>query len=158
MQDFFDGYIKGTKQIDYNEYLNTVGWKYEAQRTDTAKMYVNATFRYTKASKEFYVTNVSLDQIGMREGDILFAINGKEVTKENIQSLLEKFSDVNNKKEVVFTVKRNNELVDLTGNPLTITKNQKNLIVVEKKVDIEKKTFRKRYSSGSLHKNKNYKQ
>ena len=157
IQDFFDSYIKGTKAIEYNEFLGIMGWKYETQRLDTAKLFVNATYRYTKASKEFYVTNVALDQIGMREGDILFAINGKEVTKENLQSLLEKFSDINFNKDVLFTVKRNNELVELKGTPITITKNQKNLIVVEKKVDLEKKAFRKKYSSSGLHKNKNFK-
>ena len=157
VQEFFDNYVKGTKQIDYNEFLSTVGWKYEVQKIDTERLFVNATYRYTKASKEYYVTNISLDQMGMREGDILVAINGKTVTKENLQSLLEKFSDKNNTKDVVFTVKRGGTQVDLTGNPLTITRNQKNIITVDKKIDIEKKTFRKKYSSGGLHKNKAYK-
>lgn len=157
VQEFFDNYIKGTQKIDYNEYLATVGWKYEVQKTDTERLFVNATYRYTKASKEYYVTNITLDQLGMREGDILVAINGKEVTKDNLQSLLEKYSDKNNTKDVIFTVKRGGAQVELTGNPLTITRNQKNIIVVEKKIDPEKKSFRKRYSSGGLHKNKAFK-
>jgi C-terminal processing protease CtpA/Prc len=94
----------------------------------------------------------------MREGDILVAINGKNVTKENLQSLLEKYSDKNNTKDVVFTVKRNGVSMELTGNPLTITRNQKNIITVDKKVDLEKKAFRKKYSSSGLHKNKDFKQ
>jgi C-terminal processing protease CtpA/Prc len=94
----------------------------------------------------------------MREGDILVSINGKEVTKENLQSLLEKYSDRNNNKDVVFTIKRAGVQMDLTGNPLTITRNQKNIIVVEKKVDPEKKTYRHKYSSGGLHRNKAFKQ
>jgi hypothetical protein len=49
IQEFFDSYVKGTKQMDYNEYLNTVGWKYEPQRIDTERMFVNATYRYTRA-------------------------------------------------------------------------------------------------------------
>lgn len=157
VQDFFDKYVKDTVKVDYNEYLSTLGWKYEAQRVDTERMFVNAQYRYTKASKEYYVTNVTLDQIGMREGDILVAINGKAVTKENFQSMLDKYSDKNSTKDVVFTVRRAGELTELTGPPLTITRNQKNIIAVEKKVDAEKKTFRVRYSSGALHKNKMYK-
>ncbi|MCW3127901.1 MAG: hypothetical protein JWO03_3559 [Bacteroidetes bacterium] len=158
IQEFFDNYIKGTKQVDYNEYLSTVGWKYEMQRIDTERLFVNATYRYTKASKEYYVTNVTLDQVGMREGDILVAINGKPVTKENLLTMLDKYSDKNSNKEVIFTIKRGGVEMDLTGPPLTITRNQKNIIVVEKKTDTEKKTYRKKYSSGGLHKNKIYKQ
>ncbi len=157
VQDFFDKYVKDTVKVDYNEYLSTLGWKYEAQRIDTERLFVNAQYRYTKASKEYYVTNVTLDQIGMREGDVLVAINGKPVTKENFQSMLEKYSDKNSTKDVVFTIKRGGEQIDLTGPPLTITRNQKNIIAVEKKVDTEKKTYRKRYSSGALHKNRMYK-
>lgn len=157
VQDFFDKYVKDTLHVDYNEYLSTLGWKYEAQRVDTERLFVNAQYRYTKASKEYYVTNVTLDQIGMREGDVLVAINGKPLTKENFQSMLDKYSDKNSTKEVVFTVKRGGVEMDLTGPPLTITRNQKNIIAVEKKVDTEKKTYRKRYSSGALHKNKMYK-
>lgn len=157
VQEFFDSYVRGTKTIDYNEFLSTVGWKYEVQKIDTERLFVNATYRYTKTSKEFYVTNITLDQMGMREGDILVAINGKPVTKENLQILLEKYSDRNNSKDVVFTVKRGGQQIDLTGNPLTITRNQKNIIIVEKKVNPEKKTYRQKYSSGGLHKNKAYK-
>jgi predicted metalloprotease with PDZ domain len=158
VQEFFDSYVKGTKKIDYNEFLSTVGWKYEVQKIDTERLFVNATYRYTKASKEYYVTNISLDQMGMREGDILVAINGKTITKENLQYLLEKYSDKNNTKDVVFTVKRGGTQMELTGNPLTITRNQKNIITVEKKLDVEKKSFRKKYSSGGLHKNKDFKE
>ena len=158
VQEFFDSYVKGTKTIDYNEFLSTVGWKYEVQKIDTERLFVNATYRYTKSTKEFYVTNITLDQMGMREGDILVAVNGKPVTKENIQSLLEKYSNRNNSKDVVFTVKRGGQQIDLTGSPLTVTRNQKNIIIVEKKVNNEKKTFRKKYSSGGLHKNKSFKE
>ena len=158
VQEFFDSYVKGTKPMDYNEFLSTVGWKYEIQKIDTEKLVVNATYRYTKSTKEFYVTNITLDQMGMREGDILVAVNGKPVTKENIQSLLEKYSNRNNSKDVVFTVKRGGQQIDLTGSPLTVTRNQKNIIIVEKKVNNEKKTFRKKYSSGGLHKNKSFKE
>jgi predicted metalloprotease with PDZ domain len=157
VQEFFDNYVKGTQKIDYNEFLSTVGWKYEVQKIDTERLFVNATYRYTKASKEYYVTNITLDQMGMREGDILVAVNGKPVTKENLQSILEKYSDRNNTKDVVFTVKRNGQEIDLTGSPLTVTRNQKNIIIVEKKVNTEKKTYRKKYSSGGLHKNKAFK-
>jgi len=157
VQEFFDSYVKGTKPIDYNEFLSTVGWKYEVQKIDTERLFVNATYRYTKASKEYYVTNITLDQMGMREGDVLVAVNGKPVTKENLQSLLEKYSDRNSSKEVVFSIKRNGQDMDLTGSPLTVTRNQKNIIMVEKKVSNEKKTYRKKYSSGGLHKNKAYK-
>ncbi len=157
IQDFFDSYIKGNQKLDYNEFLSTIGWKYQAQKLDTENMYTNATYHYSKANREFYATNITLDQIGMQEGDILVAINGKTVTRENFQCLVEKYSDRNYTHPVKFTVKRNNELLVLTGAPLTVTKNQKNMITVERKIEIDKQRFRKRFASGGLHKNKSFK-
>ena len=129
----------------------------ELSRTDTAKMYVNAVYRYSKANKEFYVTNISMDQLGLYEGDVLLKINGKKVTKENINFLLDKHSSMNYNKQVIFDVKRNKQILKLTGPPLIIDKNQKNLISVEKKVDREKVKIRKIYVSGSKPKNYPYK-
>ncbi|MFN8310671.1 MAG: hypothetical protein U0T73_11980 [Chitinophagales bacterium] len=157
IQNFFDDYVKGTKKIDYNDFLSVIGWKYEPQRSDTSKLFANASYRYTKASKEFYATNVSLDQIGLRDGDVLVSINKKRVTKENIESLMEKYSARNYNRKVVFEIRRGTDLIELTGSPLVVTKNQKNFIAVEKKVETEKKTYRKTFSSGKLHKNSAYK-
>src|SRR5690606_11501517 len=115
---------------------------------DTANMYVNAVYRYTKASKEYYLVNISLDQVAFGEGDILKSINGKKVTKDNLNELIEKYSSVNYKKPVKFVVKRNNKLVELSGSPLLISKDQKNLITTERNVKRDRKTLRSIFSSG----------
>jgi predicted metalloprotease with PDZ domain len=157
MQEFFDSYVKGIKPVDYNEYLSALGWQYTPQRVDTAQMYVNAIFRYSRNNKEVYATNISLDQIGLLEGDVVDAINGKKVTKENIQVLLDKYSDKNYGKKVTFLIRRAGKEIELTGNPLTVTKNQRNLITVDRELIEEKKKFRRRYAGGGLHKNRAFK-
>ncbi|HEY0262875.1 MAG TPA: hypothetical protein VGB95_07600, partial [Chitinophagales bacterium] len=142
IKTFLQNYAQDTMPLNYNEYLAAIGWKYETQKLDTANMYVNAVFRYNKGVKEFYMVNISFDQVGFREGDVLKEINGKKVTKENLNDLLEKYNSVNYNKALKFTVKRNGKVIELTGEPLLITKNQKNLIEVEHKIPREKKTLR----------------
>jgi predicted metalloprotease with PDZ domain len=148
VKDFLVAHVKDTIALDINKDLETIGWSYTDAKIDTVNMYVNAVYRYTKASKEYFLTNISFDQMGFQEKDVLVSINKKRVTRDNLNSLLEKVSDVNFKKKVVFKVRRGNELVDLTGPPLMVTKNQKNLISIEKKVDIEKKSLRDVFRSG----------
>lgn len=148
IKDFLKNHAQDTLPLNYNEYLSAIGWKYEQQKIDTANIYVNAIFRYAKGTKEFYMVNISFDQVGFKEGDILKKINGKDVTKENLNLLLEKVSSLNYKKQVKFTVKRNEKLIELSGKPLLITKNQKNLITVERKVKHESDWLRKLFSNG----------
>jgi hypothetical protein len=57
-------------------------------------------------------------------------------------NLLEKYSDLNYNKNVTFKVKSGAETLKLSGPPLVINKNQKNLITIEKKVDYEQKSLR----------------
>ncbi len=149
IKDFLEKHVRDTISLDYNKDLSTIGWKYETSKSDTAKMYVNAVYRYSHANKEYFMTNISLDQIGFSEGDVLLSINGKKVVKENLNTLLEKYSSLNYKKQVVFEVRRNNKIIELTGPPIIIDKNQKNLIVVERKIEIEKREMRKFFSNGN---------
>jgi hypothetical protein len=128
--------------------LESIGWKYDELKNDTSKLFVNAVYRYSKGSKEVFISNISFDQVGFQEKDVLIAINNKKVTKENINELLEKYSDLNYNKNVTFKVKRGEETLKLSGPPLVINKNQKNLISIEKKVDYEQKSLRNIFKSG----------
>jgi predicted metalloprotease with PDZ domain len=146
IKDFLQKYVRDTISLNYNEYLSSIGWKYETQKTDTSKMYVSAVYRYSKSTKEYFLANISIDQVGFREGDVLLAINKKKVTKENLNSLIDKYSATNYNKQVTFLVRRNNKEVELSGPPILVTKNQKNMIVVEKKIEYEKNDLRKIFS------------
>lgn len=148
IKDFLQKYVRDTVSLNYNEYLTSIGWKYETQKLDTSKMYVSAVYRYSKATKEYFLANISIDQVGFREGDVLLAINKKKVTKENLNSLIDKYSATNYNKQVTFLVRRNNKEVELSGPPILVTKNQKNMIMVEKKIEYEKSDLRKIFSGG----------
>ncbi len=153
---FFADYMVGTKQFNYNEYLALVGFIYEPQRDDTAKMYVNASYRYDKGSKNIYLTNINLDQIGFKEGDVLLKINRKSVYKDNVDELMDKITAIDYNKNVTFTVKRNGEEIKLSGVPVIINKSQKNVIKVERRPTPDKQLYRKVYKGGQLNSGRPY--
>ncbi len=157
IKDFLKSHAQDTVPQNYNEYFSAIGWKYEPQKVDTSNMYVNAVFRYAKTTKEYYMVNISFDQIGFNEGDVLKSINGKKVTKENLNELLDKFSSVNYKKQVKFVVKRGDKLLELTGPPLLVTLNQRNLITVEREVKQDKEGLRNFFSGNKELKTRSFK-
>lgn len=156
LHDFFSKHIIGTEPFDFNKYLGLVGWAYEPLKEDTAKLYIDASFRYEKGSKNVYVTNINIDQLGLEEGDVLLKINNKKVYKDNVEELMEKTSSVNSGKNVVFTVLRKGKQVKLSGKPLIVNKSQRNAIKVEKRPSPEKRFYRNTYRSGQLNTGKPY--
>lgn len=154
MKQFFADYVEGEKKIDYNDFLPTIGWVYEEHRTDTALLYANANYRYNKQTEEIVMTKITLNQVGFKEGDVLLKINGKKVTKDNVDQLLEEITDLDYQETVKFTVKRNNKEIELTGEPLTVSKEQKDVITVEKKPSKQKRSLEKVYKRGNIDINK----
>ncbi len=150
LKDFFSDYVEGEKPIDFNKFLPLLGWVYEPVKEDTAKMYLNASLRYDRGSKNIYITNINIDQIGIQEGDVLVKINNKKVFKDNVEELMEKISETGYKKQVSFTVKRKGEEIKLTGKPLIVNKTQRNVVKVEKRPSPEKQFYRNTYKSGQL--------
>jgi hypothetical protein len=87
IKDFLKNIQKILLRINYNLDLESIGWKYDELKNDTSKLFVNAVYRYSKGSKEVFISNISFDQVGFQEKDVLMAINNKKVTKENINEL-----------------------------------------------------------------------
>ncbi|MBX2902645.1 MAG: PDZ domain-containing protein [Chitinophagales bacterium] len=156
LDDFFKNYISGVDSFHYNKYLSLIGWAHEPVKEDTSKMYVNASFRYEKGSKNVYLTNINIDQLGFEEGDVLLKINNKKVYKDNVEDLMEKVSALNSGKNATFTVKRKGKELKLSGKPLIVNKNQRNVIKVEKRPPPEKQFYRNAYKSGQLNTGKPY--
>jgi predicted metalloprotease with PDZ domain len=149
LNEFFDNHIYNTAPFDFNKYLSLIGWVHEAVREDTSKMYLNASFRYVKGSKNVYLTNINIDQLGFQEGDVLLKINHKRVYKDNVEELMEKVSSVNHK-NATFTIRRKGKEIKLTGKPLIVNKSQRNVIKVEKRPTPEKQFYRNAFKNGQL--------
>ncbi|MDW8273566.1 MAG: hypothetical protein RMJ53_04980 [Chitinophagales bacterium] len=149
LRDFFNQHIIGTVPFDFNKYLALIGWVYQQSREDTAKIYLSASFRYLRGSKNVFITNINIDQLGFKDGDILLKINNKRVYKDNVEDLMEKVSSLSSK-DASFTVKRDGKIIKLTGKPLVVNKTQRNIIKVEKRPSPEKLFYRNTFRSGQL--------
>ena len=149
MENFFRQHIQSDAAIDYNEYLSTIGLVYENNRLDTQFLFANAQYRYNKQTDEIFMTQITLNNVGFREGDVLVKINNRKVTKENIDILLETIEDVSYQKPVTFTIKRNGQEQKLTGDPMLINKIQKHVIKSAKEVKPKKVKYSKSFKSGN---------
>ena len=149
METFFNKYVESDSSLNYNSFLNTIGLIYENHRIDTQYLYANAQYRYNKQKGEIYMTQINLNNVGFRDGDVLLKINNRKVSKENIDFLLQAIEQITYQKAVIFTIRRNGQILRLKGDPMLVNKVQSHLIRADKDIKPKKVRYSKSFKSGN---------
>lgn len=93
LTEFFERYVSGTKEIDYDRFLGYAGLKVEAERRVTATDYdvnlenFNGRIRVSEAEEEGIAASG-----GLRRGDIILKIDNRPTTLAAAKELFEKGS------------------------------------------------------------------
>ncbi len=129
MRDFFNKYVIGKETIDYNKYLDAIGYQFvkEAER----KSFKVGSFALgfdPEVSKLMFV-QVEDNVLGIEENDKLVSINDTPVTIANVQQVVGDYL-INNQSadEIQMTVIRGDKEVELSGKPIESVSIVKNLI------------------------------
>ncbi|MDU0372203.1 peptidase M61 [Hymenobacter endophyticus] len=95
IQQFFDQYVIGREPLPLAEYLGKIGWDY----TDKARVKIRAFgqlgFRYDESKQEFRTADVQAQTnvFGLRNDDVILAVNGQPLTMANAEKLLRPLVD-----------------------------------------------------------------
>ncbi len=128
INDFLEKHVVGNTPIDYEFYLNKVGVTYGIKNIQSSYFIFEQQplVKGLEASKEVvFVSGIAynsfLKNLGVIGGDVLLNINEKEYNLKNIYDL---FGDSNQWKigdEIVFKIKRDNEIITLVSNVIEPT-------------------------------------
>lgn len=90
-QPFFDAYVYGTEDIDYNAYLKQAGLRL-VKSEDSSRPAVRLGINFSNDSDEVVISSLRPDapayEAGLDIDDVLVALDGKEVTRQNLTTLL----------------------------------------------------------------------
>ncbi|MFO7719757.1 MAG: peptidase M61 [Gillisia sp.] len=122
IQNFFDTYISGTTPIPYAEFLEKVGINYENNEVNTS-YFIKGQVPYIDGDPEtgalFFRKNITLnsflEQLGIKNGDVIKSVNNAEYTVENVYELVMKSQSWTEGEDIQMTVFRGDEQVVLTG-------------------------------------------
>ena len=92
-QSFFDAYVYGTEEIDYNQYLRHAGLNLEKMVDDSA---ASLGVDISTADGRFKIRRVNpgspAEKAGLTIDDVFLSIDGKEATESNFRRLMDKYA------------------------------------------------------------------
>jgi len=122
IQNFFDTYVSGTTPIPYAEFLEKVGVNYKNTEVNTS-YFIKGQIPYIDGDPEtgalFFRKNITLnsflEQLGIKNGDVIKSVNNTEYTIENVYELVMKSQSWAEGEDIQMTVLRDGEELVLTG-------------------------------------------
>lgn len=125
IREFFKKYVEGNQAIPYHYYLNKVGLDLKENEIETSYLikkkaaYVdlNPTDGSIYFKRNFKFNNF-LNEMGVKPGDVLKAINGKSIHQENFRNMILETRDWKPNMEVSFLIQRDGKELLLKGNTI----------------------------------------
>lgn len=128
IQQFFDVYVSGDSPIPYNSFLNKVGLSLQKKTLDT-DYFFKGNIPYVDINGdtgEIYFRrrtnfNSFLQQMGIKGGDILKAINGTPISKANYRDPILATRNWKPGMDVSFTIERDGKNIQLSSTTIAAT-------------------------------------
>lgn len=122
IKDFFDRYITGEMTPDYSTYFKLIGYDYESNFEKSTYFFGNFGLKYDDDKNEFSFSGIKTNFLGVKEGDVLHAINGEEIDMDNLNKLFDEYFLENDEgKEVRIEIIRDGNKMTLSARPVKAT-------------------------------------
>lgn len=127
LQFFFDKYIIGKTEPDYDKILEKISWNYKKELEKEIFYFGNLGLKFK--DHKYYFFNVTTNAFGVLSGDELVEIDNIAVSDENISALYEEyFSGRETEESITLKIIRNGATMSLTGKPMKGKKTTKNFL------------------------------
>lgn len=98
IREFFDTYVEGPTSIPYEEYLAKAGVLFEPARTEKQLSLGHISFSVNESDNRLIIQSIDQmnffgQEMGYREGDIIYKFDGVEIDIENYEEEFWAFSD-----------------------------------------------------------------
>lgn len=118
VQSFFDKWVIGEDNIDYKALFDIIGWEYVAVKEIKGFSFGSFRVAYNREKDNFYFDQVNENALDLEDGDVLVDVNGTTINLNNFNDLLSThLFDKKTPDSVLITVKRTDELVQLSAKP-----------------------------------------
>lgn len=120
VQEFFDRYVVGTEGLPLTEYLSKIGWNYADRAPSRVKAFGQLGFRFDDKKQEFQASGVKpqTNAFGLRDGDVVVAVDGQPVTMQNAEQLLRPLvEEPNSDASIRLTVRRGSTSTEMDAKP-----------------------------------------
>jgi predicted metalloprotease with PDZ domain len=134
--NYLNKYVIGSETPNYEEYFKKIGYDYAATFQKNIYYFGRFGLNYSETKKQFFFMNVQDNLLGVKNNDVLIAVNNKPVTLDNIRTIYETyFANDTSGASVTVTVNRDGKETNLTARPGPATRTLTNYISVSSTSD-----------------------
>lgn len=145
IREYFDSYVVGDKPLPYKEYYSKIGWDYFEEKHDTVLSFGKLSLVFNEKEQQFVLSEADPENVfGLKQGDVLLSVNGKVITVENYQEVLDPLFVVEDPQTVNIRYKRMSEVFSSTGKPAKVVKIRSNVLAENPNATPAQKALRKR--------------
>lgn len=143
IRDFFVNYVEGSEPLPLQEYFAKIGWIYRDSIQDTILSFGALSLVFNDKEEQFKISSAEENNVfGLKEGDIVQAVNGKVITIENYDEVLDPLYKIEPSAVVTIRYKRNSEVFTTSGSPRKTTKPVKHVLREDPNATPEQKALR----------------
>lgn len=123
IRDFFVNYVEGSNPLPLQEYFAKIGWIYRDSVQDSILSFGALSLVFNDKEEQFKISNAEEGNVfGLKEGDVIQAVNGKVITIENYDTVLDPLYKVDASAALTIRYKRNSEVFTVSGSPRKVAK------------------------------------
>lgn len=143
IKQYFDDYVTGSKPLPLKEYLGKIGWSYYEEKQDTVYSFGRISLVFNDKEQQFVISDADNSNVfGLRSDDVLLSVNGKVITVENYQDVLDPLFVVEEPQTVMIKYKRSSEVFSSAGKPFRTPKMENNVLAEDPNATPQQKQLR----------------
>lgn len=145
VREYFESYVIGNKPLPYKDYYSRIGWDYFEEKHDTVLSFGKLSLVFNEKEQQFVLSEADAGNVfSLKQGDVLLSVNGRVITIENYQEVLDPLFVVENPDTVSIRYKRMSEIYSSTGMPVKVVKIRSNVLAENPNASPAQKALRKR--------------
>jgi predicted metalloprotease with PDZ domain len=131
IKPFLNTYFDSPTEIPYADMFSKIGWKYVEEDSISGFAFSGVRARMTDSSLLLNVRKED-NALGAKQGDIIISVNGIAVNsadEEENETIIAMINDPDTQDEITISVHRGEDIITLTGSPISTRKQEKSVIL-----------------------------
>jgi predicted metalloprotease with PDZ domain len=134
--NYLNKYVIGSETPDYAEYFKKIGYDFAATFKKSIYYFGRFGLNYSETKKQLFFIEVQENLFGIKNKDVLVAVNNTPVTLDNIRTIYENyFANNTSDASVTITVERDGKELNLAARPGQATRTLTNYIAISSTSD-----------------------
>lgn len=125
---FLKMYVSSANKMPYERYFAKIGWEYLPEANVKSYSFGDIHLAYDPDLKLIFIRQTTENRFGLRDDDVIKAVDGVTLTEENAEELLGSLIEPSSDKEMKLSIERNTKAMVKVATPKVSLEKQKHVL------------------------------